>query len=135
MTVADRISGADKIIDACLGIGIPKEDIVIDAICMPVSLLQKDSYKITLETVATLREMGITSQLGVGNAGSNMPDREPIHLSYLLGAMSWGLDAAMISPAIPGLITDVRAMDMHTERDPDCRRFLKHYRSKQSKSN
>ncbi len=135
MTVTERIAAANKIIEACLGIGIPKEDIVIDAICMPVSLLQKDSYKISLETVARLSEMGITSQLGVGNAGSNMPDRDPIHLSYLLGAMSRGLDMAMINPGIPGLIANVRAMDMHTERDPDCRRFLKYYRSKKSQSN
>lgn len=130
MSSAERIFAANKIIDACLGIGIPKEDIVIDAIFLPVSILEKDSYKITLETVAKLNEMDITSQLGVGNAGSNMPDRNPIHLSYLLGAMPWGLDAAFINPGIPDLIATVRAMDMLTERDPDCRRFLKHYRSK-----
>jgi len=129
MTPEERIAAASKIIDTCLSYEIPKEDIVIDAICMPVALLQKDSFKTTLRTIALLNEMGITSQLGIGNAGSNMPDRESIHLAYLLGALSWGLDAAFINPGIPGLISSVRAMDMLTERDPDCRRFLKNYRS------
>jgi 5-methyltetrahydrofolate--homocysteine methyltransferase len=133
MTVEERISEAEIIIEACLGIGIPKEDIVIDAICMPVALLEKNSYQISLKTLAILHEMGITSQLGIGNAGSNMPDRDHIHLAYLLGALSWGLDAAFINPGIEGLIPSVRAMDMLTERDPACRRFLKHWRSHKEK--
>lgn len=129
MTVEERITTAMKIIDSCLDFGFPKEDIVIDAICMPVALLQKNSFRVSVETIALLSEMGITSQLGIGNAGSNMPSRDSIHLAYLLGALSWGLDAAFINPGIPGLISSVKAMDMLTERDPDCKRFLKHYRS------
>lgn len=133
MTVEDRIAAASKIIDSCLDSGIPKEDIVIDAICMPVALLQKNSFRVTVETIALLSEMDITTQLGIGNAGSNMPSRDSIHLAYLLGALSWGLDAAFINPGIPGLISTVKAMDMLTERDPDCTRFLKHYRSSKPK--
>jgi 5-methyltetrahydrofolate--homocysteine methyltransferase len=129
MTVEDRIAAARRIIESCLDSGIPREDIVIDAICMPVALLQKNSFRVTVETIALLGEMEITSQLGIGNAGSNMPSRDSIHLAYLLGALSWGLDAAFINPGIPGLISTVKAMDMLTERDPDCTRFLKHYRS------
>lgn len=129
MSVTDRMSAANKIIDYCQEFGIPKEDIVIDAICMPAALLQKDSYKVTLETIKMLSEMDITTQLGVGNASSNMPNREALDLAYLIGAMSWGLDAAMINPGICGLISNVRAMDLLTERDPDSKRYLKYYRS------
>jgi 5-methyltetrahydrofolate--homocysteine methyltransferase len=129
MTVEERISEAKTIIEACQGYGIPSEDVVIDAVCMPTALLEKDSYRITLETVAALSEMGITTQLGVGNSGSNMPDPKHINLAYLLGALSWGLDCAFINPGIDGLIPAVRAMDMLTERDPSCRRYLQHWRS------
>ncbi len=133
MTVTDRIAAANKIIESCLAFGIPKEDIVIDAICMPAALLQKDSYQVTLETINSLYAMGVTTQLGVGNASSNMPNREAIDLTYLIGALSWGLDCAMINPGINGLISNVRAMDLLTERDPDSKRYLKYYRL--SKSN
>ena len=129
MTTEERIDEARTIIDACEGYGIPAEDVVIDAVCMPAALLEKDAYRVTLETVAALNEMGITTQLGVGNSGSNMPDPKHINLAYLLGALSWGLDAAFINPGIDGLIASVRAMDMLTERDPSCRRYLQHWRS------
>lgn len=129
MTVDERIAEARTIINACEGYGIPSEDVVIDAVCMPTALLEKDAYRVTLETVAALNDMGITTQLGVGNSGSNMPDPKHINLAYLLGAMSWGLDAAFINPGIAGLVPCVRAMDMLTERDPSCRRYLQHWRN------
>ncbi len=133
MTTEERLAEAHTIIIACLESGIAKEDIVIDAICMPVALLQPEAYKVTLETITELSKEGITTQVGTGNASSNMPDREHIDLAFLLGALPWGLDAAFINPAIPGLISTVRAMDSLTNRDPDCRRFLKHWRKNKKK--
>lgn len=131
MTAEERVAEAMVIIEACEGYGIPREDVVIDAVCMPVGLLEPKAYQITLETIAALNKMGIATQLGIGNSGSDMPDPKHISLSYMLGAMSWGLDSAFINPGIDGLIESVRAMDMLTERDPSCRRYLRHWRSSQ----
>ena len=133
MTVEERIKEARTIINACLDFGFQKDDIVIDAICMPKALLQKNSYKITLETIAKLSEEGITTQVGVGNASSNLPDRTHIDLAYLIGAIPWGLDAAFINPGIEGLLPTTRAMDTLVERDPECRNFLKLWRSRKSR--
>jgi len=131
MTADERLAEAMVILDACEGYGIPREDVVIDAVCMPVGLLEPRAYRVTLETIEGLHKMGITTQVGVGNAGSKMPGPNPIGLAYLLGAMPWGLDSAFINPGIHGLIENVRAMDMLTERDPECRRYIKHWRSMQ----
>lgn len=130
-TARERLAEAKVILNACEGYGIPREDVVIDAVCLPAGLLEPDSYRVTLETIASLNGLGITNQIGTGNAGSIMPGADHINLSYLLGAMSWGLDSAFINPGINGLIANVRAMDMLTERDPKCRRYLKHWRSTQ----
>jgi 5-methyltetrahydrofolate--homocysteine methyltransferase len=131
MTVEERLSEAKTIIAACQEFDIAAENIVIDAVCMPAALLEENAYQVTLETIARLHEMGITTQLGIGNSGSNMPDRQHISLAYLLGALSWGLDCAFINPGIEGLIPCVRAMDMLTERDPACQRYLQQWRKSQ----
>lgn len=128
MTVEERIDEARYILSACDGYGIPAEDVIIDAVCMPAALLLPGSYRITLETIAALSTLGITSQIGTGNAASNLPNKDFINLSYLLGALAWGLDSAYINPTIPGLVDCVRSMDMLTEKDPQCRRFLQHWR-------
>jgi 5-methyltetrahydrofolate--homocysteine methyltransferase len=131
MTAVERLAEARVILDACEGYGIPPEDVVIDAMCMPAGFLEPNAYKVTLETIASLNEMGITNQVGIGNAGSKMPGPKYIDLSYLLGAMSWGLDSAFINPGIDNLIANVRAMDMLTERDSVCQRYLGFWRSMQ----
>ena len=133
MTAAERVAEANVIIEACEGYGIPREDVVIDAICMPAGLMIPSSYRVTLETIAALHAMDITTQLGIGNAGSEMPGPMQINHAALLGALSWGLDCAFINPGIEGLIATVRAMDMLTERDPDCRRYLQNWRLENKK--
>jgi cobalamin-dependent methionine synthase I len=60
MTASERLAEAQVIIDACEGIGIPPEDVVIDAVCMPAGLLQPNSYRVTLETIAGLHEITLS---------------------------------------------------------------------------
>ena len=132
MTAEERMAEVQVIVEACQGYGIPPEDIVIDAICMPAGLLEPDSYRATLETISALNKAGITNQIGTGNAGSQMPGKNDIDLAYLLGAMAHGLDSAFINPGIDRLLPIVRAMDMLSERDPECIRYLEHWRSTQN---
>jgi 5-methyltetrahydrofolate--homocysteine methyltransferase len=135
MTVEGRLAETRIIINACEGYGIPREDIVIDAICMAVSTLLPESYHVSLETIKAVKnEFGVAIQLGVSNAGHGMPDPTSLELAYLIGAMSWGLDAAFINPATIALIQSVRAMDMLTERDTTGKMYLQQWRSLYGKS-
>jgi 5-methyltetrahydrofolate--homocysteine methyltransferase len=129
MTVKGRMAEVRYILEVIRGYGIPKEDVVIDAICMAASTLLAESYQVTLGTLKAVREeLGLATQLGVANSGSGMPDPTRIDLAYLLGAMPWGLDAAFINPATVSLMESVTAMDFLTERDPVGRRYLQYWR-------
>lgn len=133
-TVAGRVAEARVIVEAAEGAGIPRNDVVIDAICL-ASSAEPGSMGVTLETLAALRrELGVATILGIGNAGFGMPDQTRIDLAYLLAAVPWGLDAALVDPATPGLIESVRAIDFLTGRDPYGRRYIAHYRSSRSVS-
>ena len=130
MTAEGRLAEAQAIVEACEGYGIPREDIVIDAVCMAASALIPDSYRVTLETLKTVRQvLGVATQLGISNAGHGMPDPTRMDMAYLLGAMPWGLDAVFVNPATLGLVECVRAMDMLVERDETGKRYIDHWRS------
>jgi 5-methyltetrahydrofolate--homocysteine methyltransferase len=129
-TVTGRLTEACVIVEAAEGIGIPRDDVVIDAICL-ASSVEPGSMQVTLETLSALRQdLGVATILGIGNAGFGMPDQTRIDLAYLLAAVPWGLDAALVDPATPGLIETVRAIDFLTGRDSHGRRYIAHYRSK-----
>ncbi len=133
-TVAGRVAEARVIVEAAEAQGIPREDVVIDAICL-ASSAEPDSMPVTLQTIQALRqELGVATVLGIGNAGFGMPEQTWIDLAYLLAAIPWGLDAALVDPATPGLIESVRAADFVAGNDPYGSRYLQHYRSKKKKT-
>jgi 5-methyltetrahydrofolate--homocysteine methyltransferase len=127
-TVEGRLAEARTIVEAAASCGIPRQDVVVDAICL-ASAVEPGSMPVTLQTLAALRrELGVTTLLGIGNAGFGMPDRTRIDLAYLLAAIPWGLDAALVDPATPGLIEAVRAADFLAGNDPYGKRYIGHYR-------
>jgi len=127
-TSAGRLAEARTIVEAATRHGIPPEDIVIDALVL-ASAVEPGSMAVTLETLQALhRELGVATILGIGNAGFGMPEPTRIDLAYLLAALPWGLDAALVDPATPGMVASVRAMDFLTGRDPYGLRYLEHYR-------
>jgi 5-methyltetrahydrofolate--homocysteine methyltransferase len=128
-TVKGRVAEARVIVEAAAGYGISREEIVMDAICL-ASSAEPGSMQVTLETLGALRrELGVATILGIGNAGFGMPDQTRIDLAYLLAAVHWGLDAALVDPATPGLLAGVRAIDFLTDNDPFGRRYIRRYRA------
>jgi 5-methyltetrahydrofolate--homocysteine methyltransferase len=130
-TVEGRLAEARIIVEAAGRFGIPREDIVVDAICL-ASAVEPGSMPVTLQTLAALRrELQVTTLLGIGNAGFGMPDQTRIDLACLLAAIPWGLDAALVDPATSGLVEAVRAADFLVGNDLYGKRYIGHYRHKQ----
>jgi 5-methyltetrahydrofolate--homocysteine methyltransferase len=131
--VSERFEEAKVIVKACEGIGIPRQDIVMDAICL-ASSAEPDSFQVTMETLRLFhQELGVCTTLGIGNAGYGMPEPTMIDLAYLVGGIPWGLDTALVNPATHGLIETVRAMDFLTGNDPAGRRYIQNFRKNNKK--
>ncbi len=130
--VEGRIDEARVLLEAAARHDISTEDVVMDAICLAAAV-EPGSMLVTLETLRRFHEeLGVAAVLGVGNAGHGMPERLHIELAYLLAAIPWGLDAAIINPRMPLLIETTRAADFLSARDPYGLRYIKHYRNKKS---
>jgi 5-methyltetrahydrofolate--homocysteine methyltransferase len=128
-TVEGRLVESRVIIEAAARHGIPAEDIVIDAICL-ASSAEPGSMLVTLETLGALRNhLKVATLLGIGNAGFAMPDQKRVDLAYLLAAVPWGLDAALVDPSTPGLVESVRAVDFLSGNDLYGKRYIEHDRS------
>jgi len=132
-TVEGRLAAARAILAAAERHGIARDDVVMDAICL-ASSVEPGSMAVTLETLRAFHsELGVATILGIGNAGFGMPDTTIIDLAYLIAAVPWGLDAALVDPRTPGLVALTRAIDFLTARDEFGLRYLKHYRTQQAR--
>jgi len=82
-----------------------------------------------LESLQAYRDqLGVASILGIGNAGFGMPTPTVIDLAFLIGAIPWGLNAALVNPKTRGLIETVRAMDFLINHDIAGKRYIQWYR-------
>jgi len=127
--VAGRVAGAGVILERAASYGFPRDDIVMDAFSLAPAA-EPASMAVSLETLRRFHdELGVSTTLGISNAGHGMPARSHIALAYLLAAVPWGLDSALVNPRTPLLIEEVRAIDFLTDRDPYGKRYLRHYRA------
>jgi 5-methyltetrahydrofolate--homocysteine methyltransferase len=131
----ERVAEAKVIIQACEDIGIPREDVVMDAICL-ASSAEPDSFRVTMETLQRFhRELDVATVLGIGNAGFGMPEPTVIDLAYLVAGIPNGLDAALVNPGTHSLIETVRAIDFLSGLDLSGKRYIQNYRTKKKKAN
>ena len=85
-TAEQRVAIALKIIERAAEYGIDKKEIIVDPLALTVSS-NKDSAKITLDTIKLLREKGIYTSLGVSNISFGLPERDKINSAFFTEAL------------------------------------------------
>lgn len=119
-----RISVAQRILDAALSYGIPREDVFLDCLTLTVSA-QPEQAKETLEAVRYVtKEMGLHTVLGVSNISFGLPAREHVTVSFLTQAMAAGLDLPIVNPNQKAIMDAVTAFRVLSGEDGDARNYI-----------
>jgi 5-methyltetrahydrofolate--homocysteine methyltransferase len=126
-TAQGRIRIAEKIIAQAEKHGIPKKDIIVDALTMTVST-NSDNAKITLEAVEYIRRtMGVHTVLGVSNISFGLPQRQIINAAFFTLAVKRGLSAAIINPHDNVTTESPHAYRALNGEDPNCGEYIKQF--------
>ena len=129
-TAEKRVAIAQRILDACLKVGIPKEDLMIDALVLTASAEQAQAVE-TLKAVGLIKEkLGLNTSLGVSNVSFGLPNRALVNSTFLTMALGYGLDAAMVNPYDPRMGDAVSASAVLTGRDMRAEGYIKAYKKK-----
>lgn len=91
-----RFEIAQRIITLAVALGIPRKDIIVDALVMTAAA-DRQAPATTLDTVRLLDEAGISSMLGVSNVSHGLPMRGALNAALLAAAKEAGLDAAIVN--------------------------------------
>jgi 5-methyltetrahydrofolate--homocysteine methyltransferase len=122
-----RLAVAQKIVARAAGMGIPREDIVIDCLALTMGADSKAGWK-TLESIRLVKaELGVAVALGASNISFGLPERETINGAFVAMAILNGLncpivDAAKVRPFI-------LAADLALGRDEYAMRYIKAFRA------
>ena len=108
--------------------GIPKEDVVVDPLVMPIGALGGAGRQV-FSIVRRLREeLGVNSTCGASNISFGLPNRHALNAIFLAMAAGHGMTSAIMNPLHEEEMGGIRAADVLNAQDPDCRRWIKKYR-------
>ncbi len=126
-TVDGRMAIAEKIYKNADKWGIPRKDIVFDALVMSIST-SKEAAKITLETVRRVtEELHACSVLGVSNVSFGLPRRDLINSTFYASALNAGLTAGIINPSSSAMKSVYDSYLAIKGFDDNCLSFINAY--------
>jgi 5-methyltetrahydrofolate--homocysteine methyltransferase len=129
-TPEDRLATAKKLIDRAADYGVPKEDIIIDALALTVGA-DHNASRVTLASIALIRrELGVNINLGASNVSFGLPDREYINTAYLALAIANGLTTAITDPTKQEISLTIMACDLLMGQDEYAMRWIRAYRKR-----
>ena len=127
-TCEGRVLIAEKII-AAAEYGIPKSDIVVDALTMTLSTNPKNA-QITLNAVEALEKLDVRTVLGVSNISFGLPARENLNKGFLALAADRGLSAAIANPA--AMMDTVYIHKILSGNDENCAEYVSRFADSQA---
>jgi 5-methyltetrahydrofolate--homocysteine methyltransferase len=125
----ERLRLASKIIDRAAGLGIPKEDVIIDCLALSVAA-DSTAAAVTLEAIRLVKtRLGVNQTLGTSNISHGLPEREVLNNAFLTLAVAAGVTCPFVH--VEKARQAVLAADLLLGRDNYALRYIKAYRRRQ----
>ena len=127
-TAEGRLAIAGKIVQRAEALGIPRRELLVDGLTMPVSA-GGDNARVTLETIRRAKtELGVKTALGVSNVSFGLPKREQLNQSFFTMALHQGLDGAIINPLSGAMMGAYRSYRALMGLDDQCQEYMEAFR-------
>jgi len=123
-----RFEVAKKIVGRAADHGIPREDVVVDPLVMPIGAISTAGRQV-FHLIRRLRdELGVNTTCGASNISFGLPNRAGINAAFLAMAIGAGMTSAITNPLEPEIRQSIMAADVLNGRDPNCATWIKTYR-------
>jgi 5-methyltetrahydrofolate--homocysteine methyltransferase len=123
-----RFEVAKKIVGRAADHGIPREDVVVDPLVMPIGAMATAGRQV-FHLIRRLRdELGVNTTCGASNISFGLPNRPGINAAFLAMAIGAGMTSAITNPLEAEIRQSIMAADVLNGRDPNCATWIKTYR-------
>ena len=123
-----RFEVARMIVERAADHGIPREDVIVDPLVMPIGAINSAGKQV-MHLVRRLRdELKVNTTCGASNVSFGLPNRNGVNSAFLTMAISAGLTSAITSPLHAEVMQAVLGANVMMGNDPDCRQWISKYR-------
>ena len=120
-----------KLIGVLTKVGVSLPDIYIDPLVRPVST-DSSSGLIVLKSIRKIMSSfeHVHTVCGLSNISFGLPERNVLNKSFLVSAMSMGLDSAILDPLDREMMGMIRAEEVLLGKDEYCLKYLTSFRER-----
>ena len=123
-----RYEVAKKIVERAIDHGIPKEDVVIDPLVMPIGAINQAGKQVMALVRRLREELKVNTTCGASNLSFGLPNRHGLNATFLPMAISSGMPCAITNPMDKEIMQAVRGANVIIGQDPECNEWIKNYR-------
>jgi len=119
-----RFMVAKRIVERAESYGIPREDVIIDPLAMPIGAVRY-AGKALFELVRRCREeLGVNTTCGASNISFGMPGRPKLNAHFLTMAITAGMACAITNPLEDEIRLAIKAGDVLMGNDENCVQWI-----------
>ena len=124
----ERYKVAKKIVERAEDYGIPREDVVVDPLIMPVGAINM-AGRSALDLIIRLRtELKVNTTCGASNISFGLPNRHGMNAAFLSMAAGAGMTSAIMNPLHSEEMTGIMGANVMNGVDPECRNWIAKFR-------
>jgi 5-methyltetrahydrofolate--homocysteine methyltransferase len=119
-----RFAVAEKIVSRAADHGIPREDVVVDPLVMPIGAMGTAGRQVFRLLRRLHDELRVNTTCGASNVSFGLPNRTGLNAAFLPMAIASGLTSAITSPLHGEMLQAIKAADVMMGNDPHCASWI-----------
>ena len=123
-----RFAVAKKIVERAQDHGIPREDVVVDPLVMPIGAMGTAGRQVFALLRRLREELGVNTTCGASNISFGLPHRHGLNAAFLAMASAAGMTSAIMNPMRQEEMVGIMAADVMNGVDVGCARWIRKFR-------
>jgi 5-methyltetrahydrofolate--homocysteine methyltransferase len=123
-----RYAVAKKIVERAADFGIPRADVVVDPLVMPVGAINDAGRRLIYLLRRLHDELKVNTTCGASNFSFGLPNRRGLNAAFLPMMIGAGMTSAIMNPLHAEDIQAILGADVVMGHDPNCGRWIRKYR-------
>jgi 5-methyltetrahydrofolate--homocysteine methyltransferase len=120
-----RFAIAKKIVERAESYGIPRQDVLIDPLVMPIGAVRSAGTAVFTIVRRVREELGVNTVCGASNVSFGLPDRATLNATFLAMAIAAGMTCAITNPLEEHIRKTILAANVMMGNDENCVAWLR----------
>jgi 5-methyltetrahydrofolate--homocysteine methyltransferase len=121
----ERFAIAKKIVERAESYGIPRQDVLIDPLVMPIGAVRTAGSAVFTIVRRVREELGVNTVCGASNVSFGLPDRATLNATFLAMAIAAGMTCAITNPLEEHIRKTILAANVMMGNDENCVAWLR----------